>query len=75
MAKIVRFPMPRPRIVRTAQEAAGVPLNLPVQIELKRNIAVETELTLAENELALAEKLVAAKLRVVELLREAVFKG
>jgi hypothetical protein len=67
--------MARPKIVRTAAEAAAVPIKLPVQIELKRNIAIETELTLAESELALAEKLVAAKLRVVERLREAVFKG
>ena len=32
--KIMEFPMPRPRIVRTAQEAAAVPLNLPIQVEL-----------------------------------------
>jgi hypothetical protein len=72
--KIVRFPMPRPRIVRTAQEAANVPRNLPVQVELRLpDPVLETELFLMENELALAEQLVQAKKRVVELLREAVF--
>jgi hypothetical protein len=73
--KIVEFPMARPKIVRTAQEAALVPLHLPVQVELKWNSALETELFLAEDELALAEQLVLTKKRVVEQLREAVFKG
>jgi hypothetical protein len=81
MAQIVRLPMARPRIVRTKEEAAAVPLNLPVQVELRTDQVefrtdpvLETELFLMENELALAEQLVAAKKRVVKLLREAVIR-
>jgi hypothetical protein len=72
--KVVRFPMARPRIVRTKEEAAAVPLHLPIQVEFRTDPVLETELSLMENELRLAEQLVAAKRRVVELLREAVFK-
>jgi hypothetical protein len=73
-AKIMEFPsMARPKIVRTAEEAAAVPLHLPIQVELTLDRAVETELFKAENELALAEKLVLAKKRVVEQLREALW--
>ena len=32
--KIVEFPMARPKIVRTKEEAAAVPLHLPIQVEL-----------------------------------------
>jgi hypothetical protein len=76
-AKIMEFPsMARPKIVRTKAEAAAVPLHLPIQVELPwPDPVLETELFLAENELALAEQLVVAKKRVVELLREVVFKG
>jgi hypothetical protein len=33
--KIVEFPMARPKIVRTAEEAAAVPLHLPIQVEVE----------------------------------------
>jgi hypothetical protein len=75
-AKIMEFRMPRPKIVRTAQEAAAVPRNLPVQVELPSpDLVIETELFLAENELVLAEQLVVAKKRVVELLRQAAWSS
>lgn len=75
-AKIMRFPMARPRIVRTKEEAAAVDPSLPVQVEITLpDPVLEMELFLTEKELALAEQLVAAKKRVINLLREAVSKG
>jgi hypothetical protein len=64
--------MARPKVCRSLEETAAVPLHLPVQIEFSLpKIKLETELALAENELALAEKLVIAQKRVVEQLRKA----
>jgi hypothetical protein len=43
--------MPRPKIVRTAQEAAAVPLGLPIQVELpwpKKTKTVHLMVPLAE---------------------------
>jgi hypothetical protein len=66
--------MARPRIVRTAQEAAAVPLHLPVQVEItwspaeKMHQALEQlaqaekqTIRIAEIELARAEQLVLTK--------------
>jgi hypothetical protein len=68
--------MPRPRICRSKEECAAVDPSLPIQVELRLpNPVIETELFLAENELVLAEQLVAAKKRVVELLRQAAWSS
>jgi hypothetical protein len=83
-AKIVEFPMARPKIVRTKEEAAAVPLHLPIQVELpswpitpaakmrealeKLRRAKKETIRVAEIELALAEELVLAKKRAVEQL-------
>jgi hypothetical protein len=73
MAQIVRFPMARPRIVRTKEEAAAVPLHLPIQVEIEIGPLTPTEkmhqaleklaqaIRLAENKLVLAEQLVLEK--------------
>jgi hypothetical protein len=66
--------MPRPKVVRTAQEAAAVPLHLPIQVELvlppvekmhealaKLDRARKETIRVAEIELARAEQLVLAK--------------
>jgi hypothetical protein len=84
MARIVEFPMARPKIVRTAEEAAAVPLHLPIQVEVeiapltpaekmhealkKLDQARQRTIRAAEIELAQAEKLVIAK---KEQLRQA----
>jgi hypothetical protein len=67
--------MARPKVVRTAAEAAAVPRNLPVQVEITLSDPVlEMELFLTEKELALAEQLVAVKKRVIALLRETMYR-
>jgi hypothetical protein len=75
MARIMEFRMPRPKIVRTAQEAAAVPAHLPIQVEIVFDPVLQAELFVAENELALAEQLVGAKKREVDLLRQLTYGG
>ena len=83
-AKIVEFPMARPKNCRTKEECLAVPLHLPIQVEVEIPPLTPTEkmhealekldrarratIRVAENELALAEKLVIAK---KEQLRQA----
>ena len=83
-AKIVEFPMARPKNCRTKEECLAVPLHLPIQVEVEIAPLTPTEkmhealekldrarratIRVAENELALAEKLVIAK---KEQLRQA----